>query len=253
MNKKSKIYLIALIWSAVLLQLFINASVNREKKMVQQVMSESVSGISESSVRAYAFYGRQELSPSKKEQMVKKFAENLGITSGYEINHRQDNDNETTELVKLGAQGDTKIKLISVAVANEYGQQEYENYVLIDISLKGAATASVYEYKDILVNMYEELGMGANTNLYVCSQIKGKLTQQEMESEISSFFNEMDAKKVKEIELDEGMCVYAYSTGINEFVYQDGEKVNVNIAFTYDAENDVTLIHRAIPFIDKSF
>lgn len=32
MNKKSKIYLIALIWSAVLLQLFINASVNREKK-----------------------------------------------------------------------------------------------------------------------------------------------------------------------------------------------------------------------------
>ena len=49
------------------------------------------------------------------------------------------------------------------------------------------------------------------------------------------------------------MCVYAYSTGINEFVYQDGEKVNVNIAFTYDAENDVTLIHRAIPFIDKSF
>lgn len=253
MNKKSKIYLIALIWSAVLLQLFINASVNREKKMVQQVMSEGVSGISESSVRAYAFYDGQELIPLKKEQMVKKFAEKLGITSGYEINHRQDNENETTELVKLGAQGDTKIKLISVSVADEYGQQEYENYVLIDINLKGAATASVYEYKDILVNMYEELGMGANTNLYVCSQVKGKLTQQEMESEANSFFNEMDAKKVKEIELDGGMCVYAYSTGINEFVYQDGEKVNVNIAFTYDGENDVTLIHRAIPFIDKSF
>lgn len=162
--------------------------------MVQQVMSEGVSGISESSVRAYAFYDRQELSPSKKEQMVKKFAEKLGITSGYEINHRQDNDNETTELVKLGAQGDTKIKLISVSVADEYGQQGYENYVLIDINLKGAATASVYEYKDILVNMYEELGMGANTNLYVCSQVKESLRSRKWKMKQTAFLTRWTQK-----------------------------------------------------------
>ncbi len=253
MNKRSKIYLIVLIWSAVLLQLFINASVNREEKMVKQVMSESTSGISNSSVRAYAFYDRGKLDPYAKEHMAKKMAQELGITSGYEINHRQDNDNETTELVKLGAYGDTTIKLISVAVTDEYGQQDYENYVLIDIDLKGAATSSVYEYKDFLVNMYEELGMNANTNLYICSQEKGKLSEAEMEAEAASFINEMDAARVKEIEIDNGICVYAYSRGINEFVYQDGEKVNVNIAFTYDEENDVTLIHKAIPFVDKSF
>lgn len=39
----------------------------------------------------------------------------------------------------------------------------------------------------------------------------------------------------------------------SEYVYQNDYKVNVNIAFTYDEAEDITYIHRGLPFIDKSF
>ncbi|MDE6026376.1 MAG: YwmB family TATA-box binding protein [Lachnospiraceae bacterium] len=253
MNRRSKIYLLALIWAAVLIQLFINSSVNREKKMVTQVMSQGVENLSEGSVRAYAFYGEEELGVGAKEVMVKNLAKSLGIVSGYEINHRKDKDNETTELSKQGKQGDTTIRLISIAVADDYGQQIWENYVLIDIELKGSAGQAVYDYKEKLVKLCDDLGMRANTNIYICTQKKGKMIDTEIETEVNDFIKSMDATEVKRIELEDGICVYAYSSGINEYVYQDGEKVNVNIAITYDKTEDLTLIHKAIPFVDKSF
>lgn len=253
MNRRSKIYLLALIWAAVLIQLFINASVNREKRMVTEAMSQGVENLTEGSVRAYAFYGEEEIGVSAKETMVKKLAKNLGITSGYEINHRNDKDNETTELSKQGRQGDTTIRLISIAVTDDYGQQTWENYVLIDIELKGSAGQAVYDYKEKLTRLCNDLGMKANTNIYICTQKKGKLVDTEIETEINSFIKSMDATEIKRIELEDGICVYAYSSDINEYVYQDGEKVNVNIAITYDATEDITLIHKAIPFVDKSF
>lgn len=95
--------------------------------------------------------------------------------------------------------------------------------------------------------------MKANTNIYICTQNKGKLVDTEIETEINAFIKSMDATEIKRIELEDGICVYAYSSDINEYVYQDGEKVNVNIAITYDKTEDITLIHKAIPFVDKSF
>ena len=101
--------------------------------------------------------------------------------------------------------------------------------------------------------MYTGLGMKPNTNVYLCSQRPGQLTEGEIQSETSAFLEEMDAISVERVEFDGVISIYGYSNGINEFVYQQNERVNVNIAFTYDEENDVTYIHRAIPFIDRSF
>lgn len=253
LNRKSKIYLIALVWAAVLLQLFINSTVNREKEMVSQVMSESVVNLTEGQVRAYAFYGKEELGENAKETMVKKLAAKLGIESGYELSHRQDGENETTELTKCGKQADTSIRVISISVSDKYKQKSYENYVLIDIDLKKNAGQAVYDYKEKLVKLYEELGMDASTNVYICTNKKGKLTKEEQDKLVKEFINSMNASEIKRLELENGTCVYGYCSDINEFVYQDEEKVNVNIAITYDEKEDVTYIHKAIPFVDKSF
>ncbi len=253
MNRKSKIYVLVLIWVAVLIQLFINASVNREEKLVEQAMSLGVENLTESSVKAYAFYGNEALSPKTKETMGKRLAESLGIVSGYEIAHKQDGENETTRLIKLGANGDTDIKIISLCSTDEYGQNVQENYIMIEIALKQDAGSAVYDYKEKLKELYEGLGMEVNTNIYLCSQVKGKLTESEMEAQIETFMEEMDAKQVQYDTFDDVVCVYGYSKNIDEFVYQGVNRVNVNIAFTYDETEDITYIHRAVPFVDRSF
>ena len=67
MNKKSKIYVLVLIWAAALLQLFINSSINREENMVEQVISYGTDNLYESTVKAYAYYGNEVISTDKKD------------------------------------------------------------------------------------------------------------------------------------------------------------------------------------------
>ena len=253
MSKKSKIYVVVLIWAAALLQLFINSAINREEKMVEQVISEGVNNLMESTVKAYAYYGDQELSQNAKEQIVKNLASELGVTSGYEINTRVEGENSTTVLTKLGKQGNTEIKVISLVETDKYNQKVNENYIMVEIELKGSAGSSAYTYKEKLEEMYQNLGMEPNTNVYLCNQKPGELSEAEIKAETENFLETMDATLLENVEFDGVTTVYGYSSNINEFVYQGDERVNVNIAFTYDAEQDVTYIHRAVPFIDRSF
>lgn len=253
MNRKSKIYVLVLIWAAIILQLFINSAVKEEKRMVEQVMSQGVDNLLEGTVKAYAYYGNEELSVSVKELIVKNLAAELSVVSDYDITHKEDGDNETTTLTKLGAQGDTKIKVITLAGTDEYGQQTRENYIFTEIKLKGAVGAAADEYKEMVSDIYERLGMQANTNVYLCSQVKGQLTDEEVTQEIEKFLSDMNATKIETAQFDNVTCVYGYCRNIDEYVYQDNKRVNVNIAFSYDSEQDVTYIHRAIPFVDKSF
>ena len=79
------------------------------------------------------------------------------------------------------------------------------------------------------------------------------MTEDEMQKATADFFDTMHAKKRNEIELQDTLCIYGYSDNVPEYVYQNDHKVNVNIAFTYDQAEDITYIHRGLPFIDKSF
>lgn len=253
MSKKSRIYVVVLIWAAAILQLFINSAINREEKMVEQVMSEGVDNLLEGSVKAYSYYGCQKLSPEAKDLIVKNIADYLGITAGYEIKHRSEGDSTTTVLSKNGKQGDTEIKVISLVGEDKYGQSKTENYIMVEIVLKGVNGSAVYSYKEELDDLYKNFGMNPNTNIYLLSQYPGQLTETEIEMETRDFFETMDGVEVERVEFDGVITVYGYSNGIDEYVYQDDSMVNINIAFSYDDEQDVTYIHRAVPFIDRSF
>ena len=254
-SRRTKIYVLIIIWLAIFVQLVINASIDREKKMVEQVMSEDISNLSMGTVKGYAYYGDDYLNVAKRRSMVTNIAKRLGISGGYEISERSDDrlDNEVTTLIKKGAQADTDIKVISLHTEDRYGQPTYEDYILIEINLKGTNGTRAYELKKTLRDLYAELGMDVNTNIYLMSQEKGELIDSEIDAYIDNFLTETNAHEVSRTTFNDVICVYGYSSDIDEFVYQNNERVNVNIAFSYDPAEDITYIHRAIPFVDKSF
>lgn len=239
--------------AAIILQIFINSSVNREKKMVEQVMSDELSDVCEGNVSAYAFYGNEILTPDIKELMVKKLARRIGVYSDYSISHKADDKNETTIFKKSGEYGDTEIRLITMTSTDSNNNISYENYVMSNITLHENSTKEVYKYKKLLLQIYEQLGMNPVTNIYVSSTLKGKLSDSEIRDEVSSFLGTMDATEVETIDLDGVYCTYGYSRNIDTYAYQNNKKVNVNIAISYNEDEDITYIHKAVPFIDKSF
>lgn len=253
MNKKSKIYVLVLIWAAILLQLFINSSINRESRMVEQAMSEGGDNIMEGCVKAYSYYSSDEFSEGARETIVKNVAKEIELVSGYEITHKNEGSNKVTTLSKLGQQADTTIKVITLKNTDEYDQSITENYILTEITLKGSNATAIDDYKEKLTEIYESLGMEVSTNVYIKSQVKGQLSKTEMKQQTEKFMDNMDAKEIETMEFDDVTCVYGYCRNIDEYVYQNKNRVNVNIAFSYDEEQDVTYIHRAVPFVDKSF
>lgn len=253
MNKKSKIYLVVLIWAATLLQLAINNSIDREKQMVEQVMSQGVENLIEGTTKAYAYYGDQQLTEDAKEEMVKSLAKKLKVVSGYDITHGQIKDGRTTTLSKVGKYGDTTIKVITFDVLDDYNKPAEENYIMVELKLKGAAAKTTNNYSDTLEEIYEGLGMNPTMNIYLCSQEKGQLLPSERQQLMDKFLENMDAKVVEQVEFDNTFLMYGYSKNIDEYVFQNEDKINVNIAFDYDQLEDVTYIHMGVPFVDRSF
>ena len=253
MNTKKKLYIVVLIWAAVALQIFITKRIDRESQMVTQVMSDGVENVTAAEVKLYAHYGDEPMTGAAREKILQRVGEKLGIVSGYDIIAGIEGENTSTTFVKKGENGDTTIRLISMEQTNADGSTTQENYLMTEIALKNQSTENIYRCKEQLDQIYADLGLSGSSNLYLCSQEKGRMTEDEMKKATADFFETMHAKKRNEIELQDTLCIYGYSDNVPEYVYQNDHKVNVNIAFTYDESEDITYIHRGLPFIDKSF
>ena len=253
MSTKKKLYIVVLIWAAVALQIFITKRIDRESQMVTQVMSDGVENVTAAEVKLYAHYGDETMTEATREKILQRVGEKLGIISGYDIITSTEGENTSTTFVKKGENGDTTIRLISMEQTNADGSTIQENYLMTEIALKNQSTENIYRCKEQLDQIYTDLGLSGSSNLYLCSQEKGRMTEDEMQKVTADFLETMHAKKRNEIELQDTLCIYGYSDNVPEYVYQNDHKVNVNIAFTYDEGEDITYIHRGLPFIDKSF
>lgn len=253
MNTKKKLYIVVLIWAAVALQIFITKRIDRESQMVTQVMSDGVENVTAAEVKLYAHYGDEPMTGAAREKILQRVGEKLGIVSGYDIIAGIEGENTSTTFVKKGENGDTTIRLISMEQTNADGSTTQENYLMTEIALKNQSTENIYRCKEQLDQIYADFGLSGSSNLYLCSQEKGRMTEDEMKKATADFFETMHAKKRNEIELQDTLCIYGYSDNVPEYVYQNDHKVNVNIAFTYDEAEDITYIHHGLPFIDKSF
>lgn len=257
MNTKTKVYVILLIWGAVVLQFAVNRSINREEVLVEQVFSTGVEQVQQSNVKAFGVYGNETISDKTKETIVKRVANMLGIDAGYTIVASTEENGTTTSrstrLTKKGEQGNTDVSLITVNEKDAYNQEIITQYLLVEIELKGQAGAATTGVKSELCNIYKDLGIEPSVNMHMMSKRKGKLTEDEMNTQIDTLFDELNAKHVSYDEFQSTIMAYGYSKDIEDYVYQGKEKVNVQIAFSYDEKNDVTIMHTAVPFIDGAF
>lgn len=250
MNRKAKIYIILLVWTAAIVQFFVNKGINREDKMIEAIVLADVTDY-ESEVSAYAYYGNGFISDGTKRQMLIRLAGKLGISDGYEITAEDSLDGSVMTFKKQGAEGDTTIRLVTMKQGDR-GNRVYENYLSIEVRLHEKVELSGSVRREI-EELYLNLGMEPVMNLYVGGVTMGGMSEAEMQQQIDDFFSLMNAELVCQESFDNVYTVYGYTSDLPDYVYQNDEKVNVNIAFVYDESEDRTQIHMAVPFVDRSY
>ncbi len=251
MRKKILVYIFVLVWLVVAVQLAVNAGMKKEDQIIEAFSVVDTIPV-ESDVEAYGYFGDMYLSPETREQMLVNLAKELGITEDYTLESTSGEAFSKSRLVKDGAFARTNLQIISLETQDENGADMIQQYFYTTITIYNSVEHILY-YRDLLEDTYENVGMKADVNIYLAGEIDGELTKEKKEWLVNSFLEAMEAEEVCGSRIMDMYTIYGYTPNEREYVYQNSEKVNVNIAITYDEETDKTRVHMAVPFIAKSF
>lgn len=251
MQKKAAIYILILIWMVVAVQLVVNASISKEDQIIEAFGVVDTIPV-ESDVEAFGYFGDMYLSPDTKEQMLMNLAAKLGVTDDYLLESYEGDSFSRSQLIKDGVFARTDLQIISMDTQDENGDSVIQEYFYATITVYNSVDHILY-YRDLLEDTFESIGMKADVNIYLAGEIEGQLEDSKKDWLVSAFLEAMEAEEICGSRSEEMYTIYGYTKNEQEYVYQNSEKVNVNIAITYDEENDKTRIHMAVPFITKSY
>lgn len=251
MKVSGKVSLIALVWLAVVVQFFINRDLQRSGDVVEAFSSSEAIPV-EACVGAYGYFGEMELAGATKNTMLRNLAKKLGITDGYELTASEGDSYRESTLTKNGKYGRTVIQIVSMDTINEDRQAVTQQTILCDITIYDDI-AYAMECRELLEDIYQEIGMEANINVYLKGKTAGSLTQSRRQEMVDSLLKKLSASVVQEIDNENYYCLYGYTNQFDRVIYQNGKKINVNLAITYNEEEDMTYLHLAVPYISQSF
>lgn len=246
-----KITLIACIWLAVILQLFINHDLRPTGNVVEAFSSSEAVPV-EATISCYGEFGDMMLSQATKETMLINLAKKLGITDGYEVTKSEGASYQETTLTKDGKYGKTVLQIVSMDTENVLGDAVTRQNILCDITVYDDLEYAI-TCKDQLETIYSELGMDALSNIYFKGKVAGELSSSERKKLTDTMLEVLHATEVQTIENENFTSVYAYASQFKESIQQNGMEMNVNLAYTYHETEDATYIHLAVPYIAQSY
>ncbi len=251
MKHGGKFTFLALIWLAVILQLFINHDLRPTDNVVEAFSSSEAIPV-EAVVSCYGEFGEMTLAKATKQTMLIHLAEKLGITDGYEITESEGDEYQETTLTKNGKYGKTVLQIVSMDTENVLGEAVTRQSILCDITVYDNLEYAA-ECKETVETIYEELGMEPTVNIYFKGKTAGELTSSERKQITGDMFQALHATQVQTIENENFTTTYGYTSQFQQSITQNGEKINVNLAFTYNESEDMTYIHLAVPYIAVSY
>ncbi len=202
-----------------------------------------------SSVSAYGKYGSINLTDNAKQMILEKIAQQIGI-SHYEITDYEDENSAVKTLSQNSVNGDVICRFITQKPESEGAGSN--QYIYIDVMLKNSIEAT-FTYEEIVREIVNELEMAANVNVNLMGEISGDLDMHVRDSIANQILEQIGAKVIAENRDDELYTIYAYDSGIEEYLTVGRERVNVNISMAYDEERDVTEVYFATPINNQDY
>lgn len=251
MKTSGKISLIALVWLAVAAQLFINQGIHRRGDVVEAFSSSEVIPV-EACVSVYGDFGDMTLTGETKDTMLRNLAKKLGITEGYEITASGGDSYQESTLTKDGKYGRTVIQIVSMDVKNQDDEPAIQQTVLSDITIYDDL-AYAMECKEQIEEIYHEIGMEPNVNICLKGKVAGELSASRRQELTGDILEKLNASVVQEIDNENYYCLYGYTSQFERVIYQNGKKINVNLAITYNEEENMSYLRLAVPYISQSF
>lgn len=244
--KKIWVAFIVLLWGVAGFQIIQGKAAAEENKIIQ-VFHTVGSEQKTSMVEYYGTYDNEYLPIEKREALLRDIAQKLGITRGLETDRTFEEKRQEISLTKKAKHAVTTLRFIT----NEEGK-EIKQYMIASITLdKDMESAQAHKKK--LEKILDEYTKDSRSSANVIGTYDGKLDLDERNEVADGILGDMGARIVTEHRDMQLYTIYAYTTYVSDFVMQEDQAVNVNIAMRYNEEEDKTYVYVATPVLGLDY
>lgn len=251
-NRKVRMiaYTAVVFWIAVLSQVVVNRYFTDDSKLVD-AFTKANSVIMNSNLYVVTDMGTKFMSEEDEKNLLQYMSSEIGLTEECKITREEDSDTILTK--KESDQATTIIKLIRNREKTKQGTYVVRRYLIVDITIKEDVN-SILVYKKKTEKIIAKLdATTSESQVTFTGTYDGKLTIEERNNIANQFVRDLQANIVVEQRGDELYTIYAYTGLINDYVKSEGNKINVNIAFTYNEKKNKTNLYVATPILNQDY
>lgn len=251
--------IVILLWIAVGAQFIAKKLFSREGDILSAFVTMN-SGLMESTLEVTAEYGNQYLTVEDKKTLISYVASSLGIDMDSKPVVMESEKRQEMEYTKVAARAQTTIKIVTLHnedykdALKQVQEKDYgvTQYVMIRIIIFEDANNDILKFRDTVKNVYKKLDIPEeqiSETFQLCGAYSGNLLLDTKNKLADRMIESLEGRIVYENRDMEFYTIYAYTGLLREYITVNDSKINIQVAMTYDEENDSTKIYLATPLI----
>lgn len=243
-------------------------------------------------IEGYYYLGEKYYGESGSLELIDKIAERLGVNSEYYYDKYRTDAGSVAVMKKEGKSSVLELELITTEYQESRNVIAQRNYLSVSLNIKGSLESGYY-YKNLIEKTMKEIcreenddkansenisendKKSSNTvngekaankdeevstsiisqNLYMV--IKGKIygeIDKGQENKIAKgILKSFQAKEIFNGQNDEHMNVYGYTEILSDYVAIGSDKININIAFSYNEKENITYVYVGSPIVNYDY
>lgn len=248
---KFTLYIAMILWVAVGTQMIVNRVFQEDLKITEAFVKTNT-GEMKSSIEIAAEYRTGLLSDEDKKTLICDLAAKIGLTIDKEISVWEEGTRSEYYFYKQAKKASSEIKVISVE-QEENNVIQMKHYIIVRLTIQ-EGIQSIDEYKDVLEETFNKLEVkDMQLTLKYEGNRDGNLTSEQKHEVAQLLVDELQGEIA--LEYDEGdlYTVYAYTGMLKEYITSLDNKINVQIAISYNEITNKTRIALATPILNDSW
>lgn len=248
---KITLYIAMVLWIAVATQMFVNRVFREEVKITEAFVKTNTDEM-QSSIEIAAQYRSGVLSDEEKKTLICDLAAKMGLTIDKEISVWEEGARSEYYYYKRAKKATSEIKVISV-LEEEEELSVMKNYIIVRLSIQ-EGIAGIDQYKSILEKAFNEQKV---TDMQVTLKYEGNqdgdMTSEQKHEVAQLLVDELQGEIALEYDEGDMYTVYAYTGMLKEYVTSMDNKINIQIAISYNEVTNKTRITLATPILNDNW
>lgn len=244
------LYIVAVLWVAVATQVIVNRVFKQEIQITEAFVKSNTEQM-KSSLELVADYKAGDLSKKTKKELINKIADSIGLIIEDDISTLEDGTRSEYYYYKQAKKASSEIKVVSIN--QNANPSDTQNFIIVRLSVLDGIK-NIEKYKKLLDNAIKDLGIkNKQITLEYEGNKDGNITKKQKQEIARLLVKELQGEIA--LEYDEGdiYTVYAYTGMLNEYVTSAGNKINIQIAITYNELTNKTKITLATPVLNENW